>query len=350
MTNNARGLIGVTILGLIAFTVPSSAQPVRQSLQLVSIPPAPAPVNALPVGRCVNIGNHLEAPSETAYGRAIADDDFTIIAEAGFTTVRIPVRWSGHAGLTSPYQIDPAFMARVQHVVGLARAAGLNVILNDHHFDALHTDPEGNRDRLAGIWRQVAAAFANQPRDHVWFEIANEPNGKLDNANLLATLSPSLAAIRATNPDRPVIIGGEFWSGISSLATLTLPDDPYVVPTFHYYEPFEFTHQGASWVGTPPPVGRRYGSVADQQRMTGDIGKVTAYIARTGKTPFVGETGAYEVIPLKQRLKYMTAMRQGWDSIGLGQCTWAFTNTFPIYNSARRQWVKGARKALGLPE
>jgi endoglucanase len=31
-----------------------------------------------------------------------------------------------------------------------------------------------------------------------------------------------------------VIVGGQNWSGIDSLATLQLPDDPYVVPTFHY--------------------------------------------------------------------------------------------------------------------
>jgi endoglucanase len=345
MTKSNFSSLKTLVFALLALS--ASAVPATSN---TTVPAAPAPVNALPIGHCVNMGNHLEAPSETAYGRAIADDDFAIIARAGFTTIRLPVRWSGRAGLAPPYQIEPTFMARVRHIVGLARAAGLNVILNDHHFDALHKDPDANRDRLAGIWRQVGVAFADQPREHVWFEIANEPNDKLTNANLLATLTPALAAIRASNPDRPVIIGGEFWSGISSLATLTLPDDPYVVPTFHYYEPFAFTHQGASWVGTPPPLGRRYGGPEDQERLSGDIGKVTAYIARTGKTPFIGETGAYEVIPLKQRLKYMTAMRVGWDSIGIDQCTWAFTNTFPIYDSGRRKWVRGARKALGLAE
>jgi endoglucanase len=343
-------LAKVRALKVAAFALFSLSASVFPAVSQTAIPAAPAPVNSLPVGRCVNIGNNLEAPSETAYGRAIANDEFAIIARAGFTTVRIPVKWSSRAGLTPPYQIQPAFMARVKHVVGLARAAGLNVILNDHHYEALHTAPAENAERLAGIWRQVAVAFANQPREHVWFEIANEPNARLTNANLLATLSPSLAAIRTSNPDRPVIIGGENWSGILSLATLALPNDPYVVPTFHYYEPFQFTHQGASWVGTPPPVGRRYGGPADEEQLRGDIAKVTAYIARTGKTPFVGETGAYEVIQLEQRLKYMTAMRVGWDSIGLGQCTWAFKNTFPVYDMGRRQWIPGARRALGLPE
>ena len=76
--------------------------------------------------------------------------------------------------------------------------------------------------------------------------------------DLLAVLEPALAEVRASNPTRPVVIGGEFWSGINSLATIPLPDDPYLVVTFHYYDPFNFTHQGARWVGaSPPPVGRR---------------------------------------------------------------------------------------------
>ena len=61
--------------------------------------------------------------------------------------------------------------------------------------------------------------------------------------------------VRASNPTRPVVIGGEFWSGIDSLATLPLPDDPYLVATFHYYEPFAFTHQGAPWITPLLPTG-----------------------------------------------------------------------------------------------
>jgi endoglucanase len=307
-------------------------------------------MNSLPVGRCVNMGNHLEAPKEGDWGRAIADDDFRIIAAAGFQTIRLPVRWSAHAGTLPPYTIDARFMARVKQVVSRARAARLNVILNDHNFDALHNDPEANRDRLAGLWAQIGVAFAGDPRTHLWFEIANEPHGKLTNANLVATLSPALAAIRKTNPDRPVIIGGEFWSGIDSLATLTLPADPYVSPTFHYYEPFEFTHQGATWVNPVPPMGRVYGSAADQARLATDVQKVRDYIARTGKTPFMGEFGANERIATGQRVLYQRSVRVAFDAIGIGMCAWGYTNTFPLYDSAAKTWVPGMRAAMGLDD
>lgn len=67
---------------------------------------------------------------------------------------------------------------------------------------------------------------------------------------------PALAAVRATNPTRPVLIGGQDWGGINSLATLPMPDDPYVVPTFHYYDPLTITHQGSTFIPNPPPLGR----------------------------------------------------------------------------------------------
>jgi endoglucanase len=308
--------------------------------------------DSLPVGRCVNMGNHLEAPTEGAWGgRKIADNDFAIIAKAGFNTVRIPVRWAAHADQEPPYTIDPIFLARVQHVVGNARAAGLNVILNSHHYEDLHSDPSAAHiARLAGIWTQIATAFAAAPNETLWFEIENEPHDKFNDGNLLDVLTPSLAAIRKTNPTRPVIIGGEFWSGVNSLKSLKLPDDPNIIPTFHYYDPFNFTHQGADWIKPPPPMGRVYGGTEDDVLLRGDVAKVRAYIARTGKTPFMGEFGANEKIPLYDRIKYMMTVRVAFDELKIGMCAWGFTNTFPLYDSGKKAWVPGMRVAMGLPE
>ena len=308
---------------------------------------------SLPVGACINMGNGLEAQSETAHGGArIEAADFARIRAAGFTTVRIPVRWSDKTGDGPDYRIDPAWMARVTTVIDQALAAHLNVILNDHHFEALDADPAGNSAKLAAIWTQVAAHFADRPTQHLWFEIENEPHDKLDNANLMATLAPALVAIRRSNPDRAVVIGGENWSGIDSLATLTLPDDANVYPTFHYYEPFDFTHQGAGWVKpSPPPLGRVYGTPADAQRLADDTAKIRAYVARTGLVPFMGESGAYDAhISLPQRVQYTRAVHDAFTPLGVGICQWAYTNTFPLYDHKAKRWLPGLRGAAGLPE
>ena len=317
-----------------------------------TVPDAQRQVRSLPVGTCINMGNSLEPEQESSWGGArIEADDFQRIEAAGFDTVRIPVRWYNKSMSSAPYTVDPAWMARVAQVVDQALAADLNVILNSHHFDPIHEDPLGVAAWHGGVWEQIAERFAGYPEEQLWFELENEPHNEFDNENLLQTLAPALEAVRSSNPTRPVIYGGEFWSGVDSLATLPLPEDPNVYPTFHYYEPFDFTHQGAEWVAPDiPPPGRRYGTQADAQRLEQDVRKVERYIARTGLSPFMGETGAYDKqIPLEERARYHRTIREAFAPTGIGICTWAYSNTFPFYDDANNRWLAGLREAMGLP-
>ena len=321
-------------------------------LAVMSASPANAKTASLPVGRCINMGNSLETPWEGAWGgKKIDAADFDRIAKAGFNTIRLPVRWTTRTGEAPPYAIDPAFMARVKQAVGEARAAGLNIILNSHHFEELHKDPsDANIAKLAAMWAQIAAEFAGEPDASLWFEIENEPHDKFNDTNLLKVLLPALAEIRKTNPTRTVIIGGENWSGINSLKTLKLPDDPNIIPTFHYYDPFLFTHQGATWVEPSPPTGREYGTEEDKKNLVADVQKIRDYITQTGKTPFMGEFGANSTIPIAERVKYQKTVRVAFDAVGIGMCAWAYTNTFPLWDHDKKAWVPGMRDAMGLKE
>lgn len=299
----------------------------------------------LPIGKCVNMGNHLEPPNEGEWGRAIADDDFKVIRAAGFTTIRLPVRWSTHALTAAPYTIDAKWMARVAHVVKAANAAGLNVILNLHNYDELVIEPGKHAGRFAALWKQIGAQFADAPAN-VWFELLNEPHRAIDNKNLLSILNPALANVRATNPTRPVLIGGEFWSNVDSLRTLELPDDPYVIATIHTYDPFDFTHQGASWVNPSPKIGRSFPIPADYTGLEANLQKVRDYMARTGRVPFVGEYGATDIaaVPLAQRIDYYGTVSAAYASIGIQTCAWAYTNTFRLREG--RAWLPGMVEAI----
>lgn len=298
----------------------------------------------LPLGKCINLGNQLEAPNEGDWGRKILDSDFPFIKSGGFDTVRIPIRFSGHAGSTSPYTIDSTFMTRVQHVVTTANSAGLNVIIDMHAYDEMNTDPTGQLNRFVALWKQIGEAFASYPAN-VWFELLNEPTGSLTNSNLLDVYTPALAAIRTTNPSRLVIMGGGTTSNISSLATLKMPTDPYVVPTFHYYEPMDFTHQGASWITPTPPVGTTFGSDADYANLSADLALVTNYYTRTGRVPFVGEYGAYEIIPTAERAKYYGAVSNAFASIGVQSCAWSYVNTFQLRGTSG--WISEITSVIG---
>ena len=324
-----------------------------------TVTPTPAPTPTAPVlthantriGPCVNMGNHLEAPNEGDWGRAIVDGDFAEIAARGFETVRLPVRFSNHAGTSPPYTIDGAFMDRVEHVVDAARAAGLRVILDLHHYDdpqgSVFADPAGQTPRLAALWRQIGQRFRNKD-PMVWFELLNEPHDRITHANLLAVLEPALDEVRASNPTRPVVIGGEFWSGINSLATIPLPDDPYLVVTFHYYDPFNFTHQGASWVSPPLPTGVIFPSGTDAVDLAANVRKAEDFIARTNRPLFMGEYGAFEGIPLAQRVTYYGTVHDAFAAADVDGCAWAYTNTMSLRDPASGAWIGQLLDAIGL--
>lgn len=308
---------------------------------------------SLPIGACVNLGNTLEVGKNQDIGDGMPGPaDFARIRAAGFETVRVPVRWDQRSKSTPPYTVDADWMNRVQTTVDQALAAGLKVILNSHHFQPIYQDPLAVQPWHTGVWTQIAERFKDYPTDRLWFELENEPHDKFTDENLRATLDPALAAVRRTNPTRPVIYGGQNWSGLDSLETLTLPDDPNVYPTFHYYLPFDFTHQGAAWVKPDmPKVGRVYGTQADEQLLTTDVAKVKAYAARTGLMPFMGETGAYDkYIPLEQRVAYAKAVHDAFVPAGVAVCQWGYANTFPLYDRKNGRWLPGMLGALGLAE
>lgn len=334
-----------SLLPLAALTLaPLAAAPVQA---------APAVTKPLPVGICINMGNTLEPETEGAWGGAPARKaDFERIKAAGFDTIRLPVRWHNKSSDKPPYTVDPKWMDRVQQIVDWALAEDLNVILNSHHFDPIHDDPLAVAAWHGGVWKQIAARFAGYPEDSLWFELENEPHKNFNHTNLLQTLAPSLAEVRKLHPTRAVIIGGENWSGIKSLETLPLPEDPNIHPTFHYYDPFAYTHQGAEWTKPDmPPIGRSFPLPEDTAQLARDVDAVRTYVARTGKTPFMGEVGAYDAhIPLAERVAYHRTIAEAFAPTGIGMCMWAYANTFPFFDLAKGQWLPGLRGAIGLKD
>ncbi len=300
---------------------------------------------ALPLGKCINMGGMLEFAKEGNGKRRIQDSDFKIIRAAGFRTVRLPIQFSAHTESKPPYQIDPAFMARVRHIVDAGVASGLNVIIDVHHYKDLMNDPDGHSDRFTAIWRQIAAEFKDAP-EGVWFELLNEPGGKFWNKlSPWVVYRPALAAIRQTNPERPVVVAGNLASAVESLLNLQMPDDPYLVPTVHMYNPEEFTHQGANWTTRKYPRGRKLlGS--DRTIIDAKIKAVKAYMDRTGRVPFLGEFGVIDDMGIDpaERAQYYGTVSAAFASIGVQSCAWSFTNGFDMYRNGR--WMPGILKAI----
>ncbi|WP_436714769.1 glycoside hydrolase family 5 protein [Roseiconus lacunae] len=214
-------------------------------------------VSPIKLGRGVNFGNMLEAPHEGAWGLKADVGWFKKVKEAGFDHVRLPISWGYHTEKSPPFKIEERFFSRVETLANACLRADLKLLINCHHDPSLNEEPLADRDRFLAMWHQISERFADLPNESVAFELLNEPHGKLGQtpATWDAMVVDAIRVVRRTNPHRTIVIGPVDYNAIGSLHKLTLPNDPLIVVTVHYYLPFDFTHQGASWVSPMKPTG-----------------------------------------------------------------------------------------------
>jgi endoglucanase len=331
------------------------------------------------LGRGVNLGNALEAPREGAWGMVLEEEFFQLIAEAGFDTVRVPIRWSAHADTEPPYTVDETFFQRIDWVIENAFANGLNVVLNMHHYDPLFSDPGDHEERFVAIWRQIALRYREMP-DNLYFEPLNEPHDNLSSNRWNKLLSRTVAAIRELDKVHTIVVTGAEWGGITGLQTLEIPEgEENYVCSFHYYQPFPFTHQGAEWVDdhystgvewpgppevklTPHPdslkqswMKKWYEDYNEQPEKYNPCGpraivKELDWAVKMGEKLdchlWMGEFGAYDKADMDSRARWTTFMREEAEARGFSWSYWEFGAGFGVYDRTLKRWREELLGAL----
>ncbi|MES2120750.1 MAG: glycoside hydrolase family 5 protein [Pseudomonadota bacterium] len=272
---------------------------------------------------------------------------FAEIKKGGFDFVRVVLQAFSH--MDAQNRLDPAWLAKLDDVVREAQAAGLGVIIDEHDFNICSEDVALCREKLSAFWRQVAPRYASAPRN-VAFELLNEPHGKLDAATWNGFMPELLGIVRQSNPTRIVVVGPTSWNSSKELPNLKLPDDPNLLVTFHYYDPFPFTHQGATWAGEEVKKlsGITWGSDKDRAALAADFDAVAAWSAANKRPILLGEFGAYDKTgtPMAYRSAYTAAAREAAEKRGFGWAYWQFEGDFIAWDMKNQRWVEPIRKAL----
>jgi endoglucanase len=289
----------------------------------------------------------LEAPNEGEWGLTVREDYFALIKTAGFDFIRLPTRWNAHAEESAPYTIDPVFFARVDELVNSALAQDLTVIIDFHHYEEMAWDPWGHQDRFLGIWKQLAEHYQDYP-PNVLFELLNEPNGELNAALWNQYSKEAFAIVRQTNPVRDVIMGPVSWNAHNWVTTLDVPEDEHVIVTFHYYLPFEFTHQGAEWVeGSNPWLGTTWEATnREKAEIVRHFDAVAAWAQRHKIRILLGEFGAYSKADMDSRVRWTEYVRRAAEHRGFGWAYWEFASGFGVYDPDGDVWRDDLLKAL----
>ncbi len=289
------------------------------------------------MGVGINLGNTFDAPEEGAWAPAAEQFYFTAFKDAGFNNVRIPVTWDTHVASTFPYQVDPAYMDRIEQVVDWALAEGLYVILNAHHEVWIQENySQANQDRFDAIWRQIAERFQGKSPRLLW-EILNEPVGmtaeEVDDLN-----ARILGIMREESPTRLVIFSGNGFTPLDALVAAKVPDvnDDYLIGNFHSYDPWPFAGQCT----------RRWGSEQDMADLEGIYDRAKAWSDTNGIPVTINEFGVAHndflnpenVCNEEDRLNYLRAhVRLGIER-GLGMTFWDDAGSFGSYNRLDNTW------------
>ena len=299
------------------------------------------------LGRGINFGNALEAPKEGDWGVTLKAEYFKAIKEAGFNSVRLPVKWSAHAKAEAPFTIDKKFAERVDWAIDQALANKLNIIVNVHHYDEMDANPDKNLTRLVELWEQIAERYKDRPAE-VYFELFNEPHEKFVDAKWNAAIPKMLAAIRKSNPARPVIVGPPFWNGIWALDKLQLPNDKNLILTVHFYDPFEFTHQGAGFVKDANKwKGRKWPQSADEEaKILKSFDQAAAWAKKHDRPVFLGEFGTYQEADMDSRSRWTRFVTREAEKRGFSWSYWEFCAGFGAYDPKTDMWRAPLKAAL----
>lgn len=254
----------------------------------------------------------------------------------------------------------PRFDARLRALLDAAESQGIGVVLDLHR-------PEGSAGMSGTIWKGTEAQdqlvrlwqrLANELRGHpalIGYDILNEPTppedlrqpfekirGTLQDWNLLA--ARLVAAIRAIDPDIPLIVETTDWAKPFRFRQMARIDDPRIVYSFHMYHPVELTLQGVNQFPKDPAL--RYpgvvkGKPIDREELVANMRAARQFADRHQVPIFVGEFGVNKYADEDSRQRYVADLL---DIFAAERWSWAY-HAFKIWDGwmptdAMRQELK----------
>ena len=308
--------------------------------------------------------------------------DIALIAAMGFDHIRLSIDAEPLIAWHRTRGGKTDFMAELDRAVQTILQNHLSVII-DVHPESSYKAPlrEGSTsvENFTELWRALAMHFASSDPEHVFLEIMNEPE-QTDPYRWQGIESAVSPAIREAAPDHTIIAAGAHWSGLEDLLMLEPLALPNIIYTFHDYEPFPFTHQGATWTdprvrplraipypSSPQDISPKlqeeprlaaqyfldqYG--LDQwnaARVENTIGYAARWSTLHGAPVYCGEFGVLRTFaPPVMRAQWLHDMRVAFEQNNIGWAMWDYQANFGVVTKANGVTTPDLQvlKALGL--
>lgn len=312
---------------------------------------------------------------------SITNRDLNQIHGLGFDYVRLPVdptpimrngvRVEGSERVLT--QLDKA----IEEILATGLSVDVAVFPNGDVKQRLQT--QRGVDDFISLWRFLASHFAKFDADHVFLEILNEPEVQ-DVYRWAGIQTRTVRAIRTVDHRHTVIATGGRWSGLDELLQLEPVSDNNTIYTFHFYEPYPFTHQGATWGSSEWLYYKDIPYPATYEAMQTQLSQVPDEIARyqlflyanggwnretfqrklafaaewgreRGVPVICNEFGAYrDKAPADSRTRWIADVRTSLEQLHIGWAMWDYSGNFGLVQRDNADHVPDASivHALGL--
>lgn len=215
----------------------------------------PANFDEFTLHRGTNISHWLSQSERRGEERRtfFTQDDVEYLSGLGFDHLRIPIdeeQMFDEAGVP-----EPEAFTLLTNALDWCQQAGLRAIvdlhiLRSHHFNEeekpLWTNP-AEQEKFMGFWRILSDSLHSYPTGMLAYELMNEPVAD-DPEQWNRLVAQASAVIREQEPERVIVIGSNLWQRTDTFDQLRVPEnDPNILLSFHFYEPFLLTHYRASW-------------------------------------------------------------------------------------------------------
>jgi len=307
-----------------------------------------------PFSRGVNLTEWFQAGNagEIKFNK-YTKQDFINIKSLGCDVVRLPINMHYMTFGAPDYKFDPLYFTYLDSVVRWAEEIKIYLIIDNHTFDPA----VGAGPALIKVWGQMAEHYKGHSK-YILYEILNEPHD-LSTQDWSTIQQDVINVIRKKDTRHTIIVGPSSYNHYTELKNLPVFSDTNLLYTFHFYDPFIFTHQGAAWVGLqafkgvpfPYDVARIPVKQVSQKDAWGDsllsvynvdgtAQKIKSLIdiaidfKNTRKVKiFCGELGAY--IPFSNnndRVLWYNAVRKYLDEKQIPWTIWDYGGGFGIFN------------------
>lgn len=372
-----------------------------------------------PLRRGINLGDYLAYPQSPDWPifrgprATTTDDELQRLARAGFDFVRLAVE-------PSPFLDRPAAEVKVleQRLVSIVQRinrTGMRVMISG--WARHETTPRWRAPQIVagtssaefhaymGFLKRIIALLKDVPPDRWLLEPINEPQAvcqRSDGPDWTIVQRHIFEDLRSTAPNVTIVLTPGCWSKIEGLPHLDMSGyDQRTLIDVHYYEPYAFTHQGATWgadwlkslsgLSFPPAKTDRQSATDasarlfqarkasggahafsetlrkidvfihenfNSERIARDMASLRAWADRNRIAPHrivVGEFGAYrqpaeaKLTDDGSRARWLEAVRTAAEHQGFGWALYAYHSDFGlISDDARAIWDPAMSPALGL--